>query len=118
MRCATRLTLAACFLTLLLPMSAFAVRSTTAAPAFVPAFTDCEGDACPSVTFTFDEEKQQYRARNGSPERWVRVAASNLAASSSVCLPPGKDEYLALKSIAGSYRADYSEPRCGAGGAE
>jgi hypothetical protein len=30
---------------------------------------------------------------------------------------PGKDGYLTLKSIVGTYRADYSEPRCGAPGA-
>lgn len=84
-----------------------------------PTFTDCEGDACPSVTLTFDEEKQQYRARNNSSDRWVRVAASNLASASNACLAPGKEEYIPLKSITGNYHADYSEPKCGAaGGAE
>ena len=83
------------------------------------ASDECEGAACANVSLTFDEERQQYRARNNSPDRWVRVAASNLAAASTACLAPGKDEYLPLKSIVGNFNAEYSEPRCGAtGGAE
>jgi hypothetical protein len=77
------------------------------------AVTDCEGDACSQVTITFDDAKQQFRAQSNSTDRWVRVSASNLAASASACLGPGKEGYLALKSIVGPYRADYSEPRCG-----
>lgn len=80
---------------------------------------ECEGDACAQVSVSFDETKQQYRAQNSSADRWVRVAASNLAAAASACLAPGKEEYIAIRSISGSYHADYSEPRCGAtGGAE
>jgi hypothetical protein len=41
-----------------------------------PAPDDCEGDACASVTVTFDETKQQYLAQNNSSDRWVRVSAS------------------------------------------
>lgn len=94
---------------------------TSAAPgrAFARASDECEGAACAQLSLTFDEAKQQYRARNNSSERWVRVAASNLAAASTACLAPGKDEYLPLKSIVGSFTAEYAEPRCGAtGGAE
>lgn len=77
------------------------------------AVADCDGDACSQVTLTFDDAKQQYHAQNNSSDRWARVTASNLAATASACLAPGKDAYLALKGINGSYRADYSEPKCG-----
>ena len=77
------------------------------------ASEECEGDACSQVTVTFDESKQQYRAWNNSAERWARVTASNVAASASACLAPGKDAYLPLKSITGSYHAAYAEERCG-----
>jgi hypothetical protein len=74
---------------------------------------DCEGDACPSVTLTFDDAKQQYRARNNSTDRWVSVSASNLAAASNACLAPGKDAFLPLKSLVAPYRAVFAEARCG-----
>lgn len=77
------------------------------------AAAECEGDACSQVTVTFDESKEQYRAVNNSAERWTRVTASNMAASASACLAPGKDGYLPLKSIAGTYHAEYAEARCG-----
>lgn len=82
-------------------------------PSSLPAATECEGDACSQVTVTFDEAKQQYLARNNSTDRWAWVTASNVAASAGACLAPGKDAYLALKSIAGSYHAAYAEVRCG-----
>lgn len=79
----------------------------------------CEGAACQQVAVTFDDAKRQYRAHNNSADSWVRVSASSPADSATACLPPGGDGYLALRSIAGNYRAEYSEPRCGAqGGAE
>ena len=78
-----------------------------------PAFEECEGDACREVAVAFDESRQQYRVHNNSTDRWVRVMASNRAASASACLAPGKDVYLTLKSIAGTYRADFAEARCG-----
>jgi hypothetical protein len=111
MRPATRFPLAICLLAFLLFPSPTVVRRASAAA------TDCEGDACPSVTFTFDDTKQQYHAQNNSQDRWARVTASNLAASSSACLAPGKDAYLTLKTVVGSYRADYAETRCGEQGA-
>lgn len=77
-----------------------------------PSTTECEGEACGQVTVTFDEAKQQYLAHNNSTDRWAKVSASNLAVSASACLAPGKGQYLPLKSL-GSYRADYSEPKCG-----
>jgi hypothetical protein len=78
-----------------------------------PAFAECEGDACAQVSVTFDESKQQYRALNNSPDRWVRVTASNMAASASACLAPGKEAYLPLKSMTGAFHAGYAEARCG-----
>jgi hypothetical protein len=82
-------------------------------PSSLPAATECEGDACSQVTVMFDEAKQQYRAQNNSTDRWARVTASNVAASAGACLAPGKDAFLALKSIAGAYHAAYAEVRCG-----
>ncbi|HEX7313981.1 MAG TPA: hypothetical protein VF297_08665 [Pyrinomonadaceae bacterium] len=80
------------------------------------AVDECEGDACAQVTVAFDAGKGQYCARNNSAERWVRVTASNLASSARACLGPGREDYLELKSLAGPYRAEYAEPRCGAQG--
>jgi hypothetical protein len=88
-------------------------RKLSPARASVTAVAECEGDACAQVAFTFDEAKQQYRAHNNSEERWVKVSASNLAASASACLAPGKEQYLAIKTVVGSYRVDYAEVKCG-----
>lgn len=88
-------------------------RTPSPASAAVPAIAECEGDACTQVALTFDEAKQQYRARNNSSDRWVKVSASNLASSASACLAPGKEQYLTLKSVVGGYQADYAEVKCG-----
>jgi hypothetical protein len=94
--------------------AAFARTNGIAPPASPSsAAADCEGDACASVTLTFDDAKQQYRAHNNSTDRWVSVSASNLAAASSACLAPGKDAYLPLKSMVAPYRAAFAEDRCG-----
>jgi hypothetical protein len=76
--------------------------------------TDCDGDACSSVTLTFDDSRQQYRAQNNSADRWAKVTASNLAASASACLGPGESEYLPLQSYVAPYHADFADTRCGA----
>lgn len=78
-----------------------------------PEVTECEGDACSQVTLAFDEARQQYRALNNSADRWARVTASNMAASATACLAPGREAYLPLKSISGTYHAAYAEARCG-----
>ena len=88
-------------------------RALTPSSSLPPVATECEGDACSQVTLTFDESKQQYRAVNNSSDRWARVTASNMAASASACLAPGKEAYLPMKSIAGAYHAAYAEARCG-----
>jgi len=82
-------------------------------PSVLGVAEECDGDACSQVSLTFDESKQQYRAQNNSAEHWVRVTASNVATSANACLAPGKDAYLPLKSIAGTYHAAYAEERCG-----
>lgn len=87
----------------------------TASPAVVPAPPpDCEGDGCQHVAVTFDETKGQYRAQNNSADAWVRVTASNMASSASVCVAPGKADYLPLKSIVGAYKAERGSS-CGGG---
>lgn len=80
-----------------------------------PPVLECEGDGCAAVVLTFDEAKGQYRARNNSPDAWVRVTASNLASSAEVCVALGKAEHLPLKSIVGAYKAVYGSA-CGGGG--
>jgi hypothetical protein len=109
MRPATRFPLAICLLAFLLFTALTLVRHASAAAA-----TDCEGDACSSVTLAFDDTKQQYRAQNNSTDRWAKVTASNVASSASACLGPGESEYLPLKSYVAPYRADFADTRCGA----
>ena len=89
-------------------------RVLTPSPPSPPVATECEGEACPQVSLTFDADKQQYLARNNSTDRWVKVSASNLSSFASACVGPGKDGELALKSVVGPYRAEYAEERCGA----
>jgi methionine-rich copper-binding protein CopC len=67
---------------------------------------DCEGNACAQVTLTFDEAKQQYKVQNNS-NQLVRVEASNLAGGNRILVEAGKEAYLPMKSIVGSYRATY-----------
>src|ERR1700759_4772699 len=108
MRSATRLPLATCVLAFILFSAPTIARRVTAAS----SVTDCEGDACSQVTLTFDDAKQQYLAQNNSQDRFVRVSASNVAAAAGAGVAPSKSEYLPLKSIVGSYRADYAEAKC------
>jgi phage baseplate assembly protein gpV len=95
----------ACLLTFIAPYA-----TSTARPP-----SDCEGDGCAAVAVTYDEAKGQYRVQNNSSDAWVRVTASNMAASASVCVAPGKADLLPLKSIVGSYRAERGTS-CGGGG--
>jgi len=67
---------------------------------------DCEGNACAQVTLTFDEAKQRYTVQNNS-DRLVRVEASNLAGGHRILVEAGKTAVLEMKSIVGSYRANY-----------
>ena len=86
--------------------------------AIPPEAAECEGTACAQVSVTFDEAKGQYRVRNDSTERWIKVTASNVAAYADTCVGPKKSEYLPLSSIAGAYHADYADSGCGTAGAE
>ncbi len=67
---------------------------------------ECEGNACTNVSVTFDEAKQQYKVQNNS-ERTVRVEASNWAGGQKILVEAGKTVVLEMKSIVGSYRANY-----------
>lgn len=94
-------------------LSGLYTASARVIPPTAPAAAECEGAACQQVALTFDEAKQQYRVQNNSADRWVRVSAANVAASAYACVGPGKSEYLPLRSISGSYRAEYSDQSCG-----
>ena len=104
-------------------VSVFATCAMLVAMAYVPQrgvataatralIDDCEGDACGQVTVTWDDSKQQYKVQNSSTDKSIRVGAANLAATASVCVPPGKTDYLFLKSIVGAYHATYQQT-CG-----
>jgi hypothetical protein len=75
---------------------------------------ECEGAACAQVTLTFDEAKGKYRVQNNSADAWVRVSASNMAASAEVCVAPGKADHLSLRGIVGTYKVSY-DSTCGGG---
>jgi phage baseplate assembly protein gpV len=100
-----------------LPLAFTCLLALTAPYAARPAplVLDCEGDGCSAVAVTYDEAKGQYRVQNNSADAWVRVTASNMAASANVCVAPGKTDHLPLKSIVGTYRADRGSS-CGGGG--
>jgi hypothetical protein len=108
-----RLTLAVALALVCASSAAFLPGTSNARSSFA-ATTDCDGDACSSVTVTFDDSRQQYRAQNNSADRWAKVTASNLAASASACLGPGESEYLPLQSIVAPYHANFADTRCGA----
>ena len=76
------------------------------APASMSSSVDCEGNPCAQETLTFDEVKQQYKVQNNSTSP-VRVEASNLAGGNRILVEAGKEAYLAMKSIVGSYHANY-----------
>jgi hypothetical protein len=79
----------------------------------IKAFNECEGDGCAQVTITWDDAKQLYKVQNNSADRWVKVEASNLAASASLCLAPTKTDHLSLTTVVGAFRAAPAEENCG-----
>lgn len=81
-----------------------AVAHAAATPA-APAY-DCEGTACSQVALTWEEEGQQFRARNNSDRR-VKIEVNTFVGPSSVTVEPGKSEYLRVKSFNGPYHADF-----------
>jgi hypothetical protein len=71
-------------------------------------FYVCEGDACSVVTFTWDQERQQFKVQNDS-ERSVKVEVSTFAGKSNVIVPPQKIGYLEVKTFNGPYQANYEQ---------
>ncbi len=69
-------------------------------------FYDCEGDACPVVTLTWDQDRQQFKVQNAS-ERAVKVEVSTFAGKSHIIIPPQKVGYLEVKTFNGPYHATY-----------
>lgn len=67
---------------------------------------DCEGAACPSVTLTWEEEGQRFRADNSSAQR-VRVTVTTFAGDSWIVVEPQKSDYLLVKGFNGPYRAEF-----------
>jgi hypothetical protein len=70
------------------------------------AIYDCEGNACQSVTFTWDNDRQQFKVQNDSGQI-VKVEVTTFAGVSSVRVEPHKEDYLAIKTFNGPYRANY-----------
>lgn len=97
-----------CALAILFPFTS----NDHSAAAKTIAIYDCEGDACSSVTLTWDNDRQQFRVQNSSATRWVKVDAGNSTGGISMCIGPTKTEYLPLKTITGKYRATYNEESC------
>lgn len=54
---------------------------------------ECEGNACPVVTVTWENEGQRFSVKNDS-DRPVKVEVSTFAGTSSVSVPPRKTGYL------------------------
>lgn len=93
-----------CLLLIMLTPLLTAARGASA-PFAVIAY-DCEGEACLSVTLTWEDETQGFRADNSSARR-VRVEVESFAGKSSVLVEPGKSAYLLVKSFEGPYRASF-----------
>lgn len=103
MRNAPRLLIYLSLLTLLCPLTA--TRIARGAPLH-PETYDCEGDACAAVTLTWEQERQQFCARNES-DRPAKVEVTTFAGRSVTHVPARQSEYLEVKTFNGPYRADY-----------
>ena len=86
--------------------SAVATSPATSPARAATAFYDCEGNACSSVTLTWDADQQKFRAQNNG-SRSARVEAFNWAGGVSVLVQPGASEYLSIKSFDGPYHANF-----------
>jgi hypothetical protein len=80
-------------------------------PVNIPSATrttvyDCEGDACSSVTLTWEEDGQRFKADNNS-DRAVKVEVNTYAGKSGVHVEPRSSDYLEVKTFNGPYHADY-----------
>jgi hypothetical protein len=67
---------------------------------------ECEGNACSVVTFSWDEERQQFRIQNDSNQP-VKIEVSTFAGASSVSVPAHQVRYLEVKTFNGAYHANY-----------
>ncbi len=67
---------------------------------------ECEGNACSVITFTWDQERQQFRVQNDSDQQ-VKVEVSTFAGASSISVGPHKVGYLEVKTFNGPYHATY-----------
>jgi hypothetical protein len=76
---------------------------------------NCEGEACNQIVLTWDESRGSFRVQNNSTTRWARVEAANLVTSATICIGPGRTDYLSIKSIVGNFKATFSEENCGRG---
>jgi hypothetical protein len=66
----------------------------------------CEGDACASITLTWEEEGQRFRADNSSDRR-VRVEVETFGGTSAVTVEPASHDYLQVKTFNGPYHARF-----------
>ena len=71
-----------------------------------PASYECEGNACPVVTLTWEEDGQQFRVDNSSNQR-VKVEVTTFAGTSSITVEPQKSDYLRVTYFNGPYHANY-----------
>jgi hypothetical protein len=67
---------------------------------------ECEGNACSSITLTWNDERQQFKVENSSGQE-VKVTVQNFAGPSSVVVLPHKENYLELKTFDSPYVAAY-----------
>lgn len=81
-----------------------AAHAATPPPLLAPY--DCEGGACASVTLSWENEGQRFRADNSSSQR-VRVTVTTFAGDSWVIVEPQASGYLGVKSFNGAYRAEF-----------
>ena len=86
--------------------------SGSRANAFAASAYDCEGNACSSITLTWDDTKQLYHVQNSSTTRWVRVDVTSQAGAMGLCVGPSRSEDLPLKNLTGKYHANYNEESC------
>lgn len=87
-------------------LGALLVPARGASPPPVRAAYDCEGAACPSVTLTWEEEGQRFRADNSSSQK-VRVTVTTFVGDSWVIVEPQASGYLGVKNFNGAYRAEF-----------
>jgi hypothetical protein len=90
-----------------LPFALSLLAATYTGRVRAAAAADCEGEACRSLTLTWENERQQFRADNIS-DRNVKVEVTVAGGGTSALhLEPHKSDYLQVKTFDGPYRADF-----------